>query len=105
MTFNEACMKYRGRLLTGVFRHCCFSWDELPFDETCPEWPCNCAVDLLDELYPTWTNADNRAVFCEHANENPSRCRCPWDCYCKFNTCKDKEAHAETKKEKNLNHR
>lgn len=30
------------------------------------------------------------AMFCEHANENPLKCRCPENCYCKSHTCKDK---------------
>lgn len=27
------------------------------------------------------------AVYCEHANENPSRCLCDQGCYCKGRTC------------------
>jgi hypothetical protein len=30
------------------------------------------------------------AIFCEHANENPSRCPCKPGCYCRSHTCKDK---------------
>lgn len=40
--FIEDCMKYRGRLLTGKYRHWCPDWDFLPIDETCPEFPCGC---------------------------------------------------------------
>lgn len=29
--------------------------------------------------------------LCEHANENPHVCRCPSDCYCQVNTCKDRD--------------
>lgn len=28
------------------------------------------------------------AVFCEHANEVPTKCPCPTGCYCKSHTCK-----------------
>jgi hypothetical protein len=40
------CRDYRGRVLTGQFTHWCPHWDELPVDETCPEWPCPCAGEL-----------------------------------------------------------
>lgn len=40
--FREACIKYRGRVLTGEFAHWCNAWDGLPVDETCEEWPCEC---------------------------------------------------------------
>ena len=36
------CLKWRGRRLVGQYKHYCFEWDELPVDETCPEWPCGC---------------------------------------------------------------
>lgn len=36
------CLKWRNKILTGKFKHYCFDWDELPVDETCPEWPCSC---------------------------------------------------------------
>lgn len=26
--------------LTGVYAHYCYDWDELPIDETCPEFAC-----------------------------------------------------------------
>lgn len=29
-------------------------------------------------------------MFCGHANENPSLCECPDDCYCKEHTCKNR---------------
>ncbi len=28
---------------------------------------------------------------CEHANENPSHCKCPPECYCQTHTCKEKQ--------------
>lgn len=37
-----ACLHWRHRVLTGRQRHWCFEWDELPVDETTPEWPCSC---------------------------------------------------------------
>lgn len=42
--FEEDCHHWRGRLLTGARAHWCPEWDDLPIDETCPEWPCGCAV-------------------------------------------------------------
>lgn len=43
------CMKWRGRVLTGEYTHWCYGWDELPMDETCDEWPCECAEYLIAE--------------------------------------------------------
>lgn len=44
----EDCTQWRGRLLTGKYRHWCYDWDELPIDETCEnEWPCACANELI----------------------------------------------------------
>lgn len=31
-------------------------------------------------------------TLCEHANENPARCPCPADCYCKTRTCRKTDA-------------
>jgi len=39
----EDCLQWRGRVLDGTYRHWCAEWDDLPMDETCPEWPCDCA--------------------------------------------------------------
>jgi hypothetical protein len=39
----EDCLKWRHKVLTGRHAHWCFDWDDLPVDETCPEWPCGCA--------------------------------------------------------------
>jgi hypothetical protein len=36
------CLKWRGRVLTGEHAHWCPDWDDLPIDETTPEWPCVC---------------------------------------------------------------
>lgn len=43
------CRDYRGRVLTGQYAHWCPAWDDLPIDETCPEWPCACAAELERE--------------------------------------------------------
>ena len=43
----EDCMKWRKRILVGLYKHWCFGWDELPVDETCHEWPCECATELI----------------------------------------------------------
>jgi hypothetical protein len=40
----EDCEKWRGRLLTGKYAHWCLEWDDLPIDETTPEWPCHCGI-------------------------------------------------------------
>lgn len=47
-TFEEACLHWRGRILTGKYAHLCDDWDGLPIDETMPEWPCSCAPALKD---------------------------------------------------------
>jgi hypothetical protein len=39
------CLRWRGRVLTGRFGHWCADYDELPVDETCPEWPCDCRIE------------------------------------------------------------
>lgn len=36
------CHHWRGKVLTGRFRHWCWEWDGLPVDETSAEWPCGC---------------------------------------------------------------
>lgn len=46
----DDCVKWRGRVLEGKYRHWCFDWDELPIDETCFEWPCVCASELREAL-------------------------------------------------------
>jgi hypothetical protein len=38
----EDCWKWRRALLTGKYAHWCAEWDDLPIDETCAEWPCEC---------------------------------------------------------------
>jgi hypothetical protein len=40
------CLTWRGKVLTGRFRHWCDDWDGLPIDETSLEWPCACAPHL-----------------------------------------------------------
>lgn len=39
----DDCMKWRGEVLTGRYAHWCQNWDDLPIDETSPEWPCGCS--------------------------------------------------------------
>jgi hypothetical protein len=35
--------RWRGKILTGKYRHYCYDWDCLPVDETTPEWgSCMC---------------------------------------------------------------
>jgi hypothetical protein len=39
----EQCRFWRGRVLTGKYAHWCADWDNLPVDETTPEWStCTC---------------------------------------------------------------
>lgn len=45
----EDCMKWRRSILIGEFSHWCNGWDGIPIDETCDEWPCECAADLQKE--------------------------------------------------------
>ena len=41
--FEKESLKWRGVVLTGKYRHWCGDWDELPTDETCPEFEvCHC---------------------------------------------------------------
>ena len=40
--WEDDCLKWRGRVLSGEKAHWCYDWDFLPIDETTPEWPCNC---------------------------------------------------------------
>jgi len=47
--WEEDCVHWRGRVLTGKYRHWCHDWDGLPIDETCDEWPCLCADELKRE--------------------------------------------------------
>lgn len=45
----QDCMKWRGFILSGKYTHWCHGWDGLPIDETCYEWPCECASELEKE--------------------------------------------------------
>ena len=40
----EACKRWRGYTLDGLYAHYCYSWDELPVDETTEEYSC-CKCD------------------------------------------------------------
>lgn len=42
------CLVWRGKVLTGRYRHWCFDWDFLPVDETSMEWPCHCVTSEKD---------------------------------------------------------
>ena len=42
----EDCKRWRGHVLTGKYGHWCPEWDDLPIDETCPEWPCDCGIEV-----------------------------------------------------------
>lgn len=43
------------------------------------------------DLWYGGTEYMKSAIFCEHANERPTECKCPENCYCKNHTCKEKE--------------
>lgn len=49
LTFAEACMRERGRVLTGAYAHCCDDWDGLPVDETTVEEFACCTCRVVDE--------------------------------------------------------
>lgn len=52
--WDDDCLYWRGQPLTGEYAHWCPNWDDLPMDETCPEWPCNCGiVDITPENPPS----------------------------------------------------
>lgn len=38
--FEEDCMLFYRKILTGKYKHYCPDWDFLPIDETCPEFNC-----------------------------------------------------------------
>lgn len=41
--FEEDCLRYHGRILTGLYKHFCPDWDDLPIDDTCAEYEsCTC---------------------------------------------------------------
>jgi hypothetical protein len=41
--WEEDCLKYHGRVLTGKYQHWCADWDDLPVDDTCAELQaCTC---------------------------------------------------------------
>lgn len=47
--WEEDCLKWRGKVLTGRYSHWCFEFDGLPMDETCErEWDC-CTCFKEDE--------------------------------------------------------
>ena len=53
--WEEECLRWRGRILTGECAHFCFDWDDLPIDETCEEWPCACEKDIrAQQAAGTW---------------------------------------------------
>ena len=38
--WEEDCLHYHGQVLTGRYKHWCADWDDLPIDDTCPEFEC-----------------------------------------------------------------
>lgn len=52
--WNEDCLRWRGKVLTGKYKHWCHEWDGLPVDETSQEWnTCTCwPADAYSEACP-----------------------------------------------------
>jgi hypothetical protein len=49
----EDCIKFRHRILTGHYAHCCPCWDELPIDETTQEFSsCTCYGQWIIDCVP-----------------------------------------------------
>lgn len=43
--WEEDCLRWHGRVLTGKMGHWCSDWDYLPIDETSPEFAvCTCLL-------------------------------------------------------------
>jgi hypothetical protein len=62
--WRESCAFWRGEVLTGEFAHWCPDWDDLPIDETVPEFDCCCC-------FPNRGTAEPRAAAPkEFPNEN-----------------------------------
>jgi hypothetical protein len=40
--WEDDCLRWRGKVLTGTYAHYCYDWDFLPVDETTPEFSCCC---------------------------------------------------------------
>lgn len=47
--WEEDSRRERGRVLIGAAAHWCPEWDYLTIDEHCPEWPCVCAAELIQQ--------------------------------------------------------
>lgn len=43
--FEELCLEWQERILTGEYAHLCPDWDGLPIDETCGEFACCTCYD------------------------------------------------------------
>ncbi len=56
--FIRESIRWRGRVLTGKYAHWCADWDELPVDETTPEWPCCCCFPT--EAYTATEDGSHR---------------------------------------------
>lgn len=49
--WERDCVHWHGEVLQGEFAHYCDDWDDLPVDETCPEF-CSCSCE-----FPDWDKA------------------------------------------------
>lgn len=82
----EDSKKYHGKVLTGKFAHWCLEWDDLPIDETCPEFKvCLCfpteevkdQKEILDKAFPSESDIDGLEKtlenFAWYSNEHQNR--------------------------------
>lgn len=52
--WEDDCMEWHGRVLTGKFQHWCDDWDYLPIDTSCEE---------INICLCTWYNIDQNTYF------------------------------------------
>jgi hypothetical protein len=46
----DDCLRWRGVVLEGVYAHWCADWDDLPVDETTPEFESCCCYSGIETL-------------------------------------------------------
>lgn len=54
--WETVCMRYRGRALTGRYKHYCHEWDGLPIDENDEEFDvCHCFAYVDPQMLGNWS--------------------------------------------------